>query len=177
MSGVENDYARPSMSELIAGKLNIPIDQARADSIALFGFKTSVILDHLRRDAEPFFERAARHEFRNSLTVPDNLRMWLTGFLTPGRGEISTSYGKASPGSEKNLELYVCTYAIERLVLQIVAFKQSGILKVAPKDNFLAVPFWPQIVPNFVWPPADILRNVAEFNLFSDRWINVTATF
>jgi len=177
MSDIENDHAQPAMTELIAGKLDIPIDQKRADSIALFGFKTAVVLDHLRRDNEPFFERSVRHEFRKSLTIPTNIRMWLTGFLTPGRGEINTLYGKGSPGPEKHLELYVCTYAVERLVIQIAAFKENGILRATSKNNFSAVPFCPKIDPGFVWPPVDILRNVDDFNSFSDRWGNVIATF
>jgi hypothetical protein len=55
MSKIEGDHAKPSMEDLITGKLDIPIMQSRANSIALFGFKTAVVLDHLRRDPEPFF--------------------------------------------------------------------------------------------------------------------------
>jgi hypothetical protein len=175
MGNIENDHAKPSMSELIAGKLDIPIDQKRANSIALFGFKTAVILDYVQRKPtpEPFFEESARYEFRKSLTIPYNVDMWLTGFASPGRGEVNTLYGEASPRPGKNLQLYVCTYAVEHLVIQIVSHKAKGIRDVATKHDFAAIPFWPTIEDNFMWPPADVLRTVEDFDAFSDRWKTV----
>src|SRR5882672_4728774 len=41
MSRMEEFHAKPSMSDLIVGKLDIPIPQSRANSIALFAFKTA----------------------------------------------------------------------------------------------------------------------------------------
>jgi hypothetical protein len=175
MSELENNHARPSMGELIKGKLDIPIKQSRADSMALFGFKTTVILDHLRRSNQPFFERSARHEFRKSLTIPRNVGMWLTGFSGLGRGEINTLYGKGSVDADKILETYVCTYAVEHLVIQIVSYKADGIRGMRTKDKFVAIPFWPRIPDDFVWPPPDVLHTVSDFDVFSDRWQDVTA--
>jgi hypothetical protein len=170
MSDIENDHAKPSMSELIVGKLDIPINQERANSIALFAFKTAVIIDHLKRDSEPFFEESIRYEFKKSRTIPENVDMWLTGFAAPGRGEINTLYGKGSVSPGVDLTLYVCTYAVEHFVIQTVAHKTNGVREIKTNHNFAAIPFWPAIPDNFVWPPSDVLRTIEDFDAFSDRW-------
>lgn len=177
MSEIEGKHAKPAMSELILGKTNIPIDQTRANSIAIFAFKTAVIFDHISRDRAPFFDRSARHEFRQSLTIPPYIGMWLTKLSAFGKGEASTLYHEGRPSSDTSLKMYVCTYAVEHLVLQIVAYKERGIHRVSADDNFVAVPFWPDIPHNFVWPPAGVLNTVDDFKSFSDRWTKVSVTY
>jgi hypothetical protein len=176
MSDIENEHAKPSLTDLILGRVDIPIDRSRANSIALFAFKTAVIFDHLARGRESFFERSVRHEFKKSLTIPTNVQMWLTGFLLTGRGEVCPAYHGAQLSPEKRIEMYVCTYTIERIVIQVVAYKQWGLWGfggVEPNNNFFAIPLWPDIPDGFVWPPADILRTVADLDAFTDRWVKV----
>jgi hypothetical protein len=173
MSDIESYHAKPSMSDLIIGKDDIQIDQAKADSIALFAFKSAVVVDYLRRAEEPFFDRSTRHNFKNSLSIPKDVGMWLTKFAQPGRGEISTTYLKGNPPDGNGIEMYVCTYAVEYLVIQVVGFRHPGLRGISTKDKFTAVPFWPRIADAFVWPPAEILQSVDEFKAFSDRWNDV----
>jgi hypothetical protein len=176
MSGLENVHAKPSMTDLILGKLDVPVDQSRANSIALFAFKTAVVFDHLMNGRAPFFERSARHEFRNSLTIPSNVGMWLTGFVPSFSGFAQTVYhdGKVSP--DKTLTVYVCTYSIEHLAIQVSGYKADGLQKVETKYDFQAIPFWPKIPDAFVWPPAEALHTVRDFDSFSARWQNVDVT-
>jgi hypothetical protein len=170
MSDLEAQHAMPSMSDLITGKLDIPIDQKRADSIALFGFKTAVIVDYAGRKGDFFFGRDVRHEFRRSQTIPYNVSMWLTGFASRGRGEINTLYRKGEISAGKQIEVYTCTYAVEHLVIQVVSYNETGIQRASSVDEFLAVPFWPKIPDAFRWPPTRVLCDVSEFDRFSDRW-------
>ena len=162
--------------KLILGKVDVPIDRTRANSIALFAFKTAVVFDHLVSRRATFFERSARHEFRNSLTIPFNVQMWLTRFVPSGSGFAQTVYhdGKVSP--DKTLEMYVCTYSIEHLVLQVVGYKEQGLHQVESKNHFQAITFWPEIQDAFVWPPAEALPTVSDFDSFSARWQNVDVT-
>jgi hypothetical protein len=44
MSKVEEHHPEPAMSDLIAGKVDIPIPQSRANSIALFALKLLLFL-------------------------------------------------------------------------------------------------------------------------------------
>lgn len=138
--------------------------------------KTAVVFDHLVRGSTPFFERTARHEFRNSQTIPSNVAMWLTGFVPTGSGLAQTAYHAGKVASEKTLAMYVCTYSVEHLVIQIVGYKEQGIRQVTSKNTFQAIPFWPEIRGGFVWPPAEGLHTVSEFDSFSARWQYVDVT-
>lgn len=171
MSEIESLHAKPAMTDLIDGKLNIPLPQSRAYSIALFAFKTTVILEHLNRSRSVrFFPRQIRHRFRQTLEIPHNVRMWMTGFLPPGQGRCFTSYHEL-PNSD-SLELYVCTYGIGRFVFQVVAERRPTFLTLFPILGFeyLAVPFWPHIPDGFEWPPEAILETVKDFDSFAMRW-------
>ena len=55
MSDIENLHAKPAMADIILGKLDLAISQQRARSIAMFAFKSAVVLDHVSRGREPFF--------------------------------------------------------------------------------------------------------------------------
>ena len=171
MSNIESQHALPAMTDLIAGKLDIPIAQSRADSIALFAFKTAVIVEHLKRNQPArFFPRSVRHRFRETLEIPHNVRMWFAGFLPPGKGRCITLYYTVP--TAHGIELYVCNYVVGRLVFQVVAEKGPSSLTLVPireLDQF-AVPLWPSIPPNFIWPPLVLLKTVEEFRAFAERW-------
>src|ERR1017187_10244882 len=49
MSDIESHHAKPALTPLITGEMDIPINLERAQSMALFAFKTAVILDHSQR--------------------------------------------------------------------------------------------------------------------------------
>ena len=176
MSQLENDHAKPAMTDLMLGKPNIRIDKERAYSLALFTFKTAIVLDHLTRNREPFFDRAIRYAFRESLAMPSFVRMWLNAFAPAGRGEANTFYNGADLPEPEALEMYVSTFLVQHLVLQLVACKVRGFTKLARKDRFLAVPFWPELPANAVWPPSRAITTVDEFDLFSDGWKEVNAS-
>ena len=46
MSNIENKHAKPAMTDLILGK-PVEINQERANSIALFAFKTAILADQM----------------------------------------------------------------------------------------------------------------------------------
>ena len=51
MSDIESKYAQPAMEALIiGGKTDFTISKARAKAIALFAFKTAVVIDHMGGD-------------------------------------------------------------------------------------------------------------------------------
>jgi hypothetical protein len=178
MGRVENDHAKPAMLDLLLDKPNVKIDKIRARSIALFAFKTAVIFDHIAKDRPYFFDPPTRHEFAKSHTIPANVAMWLTRFGVRGHGEANTAYHAGSPTPERSIEMYVLTYSVEALVLQVVTHKVKGVSQFSPDNEFSAIPFWPDL-PNvdIFWPPSLSLNSAAEFNDFSDRWQKGTATF
>jgi hypothetical protein len=119
MSNIESQHAKTAMADLIQGKLDLPISQSRARSLALFAFKSAVVFDHVRREKEPFFLRSIRHRFRECLAIPPTtVRMWMAAFLPIGKGEVLTSYHEGDLSPTNRLKLYVCTYAVGHLAFQ-----------------------------------------------------------
>lgn len=174
MSDIESQHAKPVMTPLIQGELHIPLSQPNARSIALFAFKTAVILDHCQRSREPFFSRRLRHAFRRDLDIPANVSMWMCLYAPEGRRadfEVGYYEGKFSPTNP--FQLYVCTYGIGYLAFQVVATKQFTSRLFSPIDttfNNLSLPFWPQIPPEFAWPLPRALGSVQEFTSYHRRW-------
>ena len=161
------------MSDLIAGKMDISIARSQADSIALFAFKTAVILDHMALDREPFFDRPARHNFRLS---PDSVMMFMFGLAYRGRGDARSGYFDGTISSTQHLKTFVSTFAVGHFGFEVVGYKTRGITSIEPRTrdfNSLAIPFWPFIQRGFVWPRASVLKTIREFDSFSLRWRDV----
>jgi hypothetical protein len=173
---VENKHAKPAMTDLILDKSSVPITRERAHSIALFAFKTAVVLDQLVTSREPFFERAARHNFRESLTIPHDVGMWLTRMPTGTGGEASSLYHEGSTPEGGRIEVYACTFSVAHLVLQVAAFRVHKIRSIEPYNYFPAVPFWPEVASGVVWPVPTFLVTIKDFNAFTDRWLDVNVT-
>jgi hypothetical protein len=179
MSRIENHHAKPAMLKLILNQHGARVGESRAHSIALFAFKTAVIFDHVARKRPHFFDRSSRHEFRTSLTIPRNVAMWLTRYGPSRRGEANTAYHEGTVGPERSIEMYVCTYSVQSLVVQIVSYKKSGVRNFTPKNEFQAIPSWPELIPagGIAWPLSFSLNSISEFDAFCDRWQSGTATY
>ena len=174
MSDIECQHAKPVMGPLIAGKINIPIRETEARSLALFAFKTAIVVDQTQRHREPFFSPRIRHSFRKNLDIPDNVRMWLCADAasSEGRFDVRGSYysGKLSPTYP--LQLNVLTCCLGFFAFQVLTAKHFGSEGFACPLDFedLVVPFWPSVPPAFVWPPKRGIVSVEQFHRFADRW-------
>ena len=113
MSDIENEHAKPVLTPLITGQRDIPIGLPEARSIALFAFKTAVVIDCVySRSVAPFFERTQRHEFREKLAIPANVQMWLCAYAgnrESGRFIPRYLQGKLPPRQRlANVCVHVC---------------------------------------------------------------------
>lgn len=181
MSEIENQHAKAVLTPLITGQVDVPIRLSEARSIALYAFKTAVILDHAysRSGDHPFFERGQRHEFKDRLAIPRNVQMWLCAYAgNRGSGRFVPLHlgGQLAPNSP--MHMYVCTFALGHVAVQVVSAKISGNANFTPKPSFegLAIPFWPLLQPNYVWPSSLALRSVDDFMSFVNRWKSMDAT-
>jgi hypothetical protein len=178
MSNIESDHAKPAMTALIHLKPGTILDKRRAESLALFAFKTAVVFDHVSRNRPPFFPREVRHQFRETLAIPATVGMWMAASFAPRSGEVLTCYTKGNLTPKNNIETYICTYAVGRLVFQVVGVvlqSQQGLISFGPdaaEFESLSVPFWPlQSLPDGLrWPPIDVLRSRREFEEYAIRW-------
>jgi hypothetical protein len=171
MSSLEDQHAKPAMSDLIVGK-NVAISESQAKSVALFAFKTAVVIDHMGRDG-PFYSTAARREFAKSLTIPHNVHIWLAGLFPGSSGRFNTFYSEIPFEPPRHLELYICTFAAGHLVFQVVGAQYIEIPPFGPVLGFehLAVPIWPPPLQQGIsWPLSHVLSFRSDFDRFAERW-------
>jgi hypothetical protein len=179
MSDIEEKHARPTLTPLIVGQIGIPITQSAARSMAIFAFKTAAVLDLMpirQRQKKPYFSKRIRAAFREKLTIPPSVWMWMCPYVAANyrADTFATNYHGDSPIIGP-IHLYVCTYAIGHFVFQVVSLKSihSGAFRLAAGDptfNKAAIQFWPNLIPNFVWPNRLALRTVEELGKFHRRW-------
>jgi hypothetical protein len=174
MSDIENGHAKPVMTPLIKGESAVAIGSSEAHSLALFAFKTAVVLDHAnRRVRAPFFSPRIRHAFRRSLAIPNITRMWLCGFDGHRNARrIQTVYlnGKVQPTYP--IQMYVLTFGVGCFVFQVLSAKHFGSITLEPYLGFerLAIPFWPTPPLGLDWPHCNNLSSDDEFDGFAFRW-------
>ncbi len=125
MSEIENNHAKPALTDLIIGNTDIAFTESRARSITFSAFKTGVILDHSQRDRQPFFSRRIRYAFREHLNIPANVNVWACPYIPRSRGDFHTCYQTGAlsledhPSASYPLELYVFTGAIGHFLLPV----------------------------------------------------------
>jgi hypothetical protein len=178
MSNIESQHAKPSMTDLMVGKQNVPISQSRAHSIALFAFKTAVIMDHVNPSRHiHFFSRKVRYRFRETRDIPPNVMMWMAGHLDAKHGGCFSIYHNGQYGPA-DIHLYVCNYVVGHLAFQVVAEQGATFLALSPKPGYenLAVGFWPTVPNGLVWPLKSVLKSTREFRDFGQRWSKLTIT-
>lgn len=181
MSDLENLYAKPALTPLIMGDINIPIRPSTAQALARFAFKTAVVLDYSQRGREhgSFFSRRLRDAFRRSFEIPSVVQMWMAVYA-PGARRVDTKVGyyRGDFIPPYPIETYICTCGIGHFAFQVVAIKQMRLRQFDPLPGFanLAIPLWPQSNPDFLWPgqPPKVLRSVDQFLQFHHRWDRVT---
>lgn len=178
MSDIEANHAKPVMSPFMRGEINVPFGSKEARSLALFAFKSAVIIDCAQRHREPFFARLVRHGFRESLFIPSTVAMWMAPYAPESRRRrfdyrVSLYEGELTPGYQ--LKLYTCSFGLAHLAFQVVAQKQLLNRGFVPLPGFddLAVPFWPALPPRYVWPGRAYIRSFEHFKAFHGRWASV----
>ena len=168
MSALENDFAKPAMTDLILGNRVAELSKKRARGLSLFAFKTAVIGNRSLPESEWFFDRSARHLFGKSLTIPPDVSMYLFGMAESFHG-MFLSRNVSYP----DLSLNICTFCIGHLGFQVV----SG--KAAKMGNFHSIPTPPGLVDRFYptldqisWPRRKVL-GIQAFNDFAARWNSI----
>jgi hypothetical protein len=176
MNEIEQEHAKPTISNLIVGTQGLRIDHEYANSIALFAFKTAVVLDRMNPQRPvSFFTTQARYAFREKLEIPCNVGMWMARFPRFDHGGCFTVYHRGNTVEHGGIQLYVCNYCVGHFAFQVVVEQKPTLLTLVPRAGFehLAVPFWPSIPAGFVWPMDASLRDTEDFRRFGSRWNRV----
>jgi len=179
MSGLENDHAKPAIKDLILSDKFVKLSPQRLDSIAKFAFKTAVVADHFSLASDmPFFSTAARYTFRESLTIPGGVQMWIAAFKERGHGALRAVYHESPAKMANGFQLYALTFGAGYFLVQVVSCRWrapggiSGFVPFVTQAKFwdkFSAPFWPPRNEAILWP-SDKQFNVLWCNKFSSRW-------
>jgi len=164
---LENDFAKPAMTDLIVGNRIGELSKKRARGLSLFAFKTAVIANRSLPTSEWFFEHSDRYAFRKSLTIPPNVAMFLVCMANSFHGVIFSHNVTYS-----DLSLNVCSFCVGYLGFQVVSGRD---FRIGTRD-FQSIPTPPGLVARFYpaldqigWPRKKVL-GVQAFNDFGARW-------
>lgn len=174
MSRVEDEHGNPILTPLIEGDKVVSIDQAAARSIAIWAFKTAVVMDHAQKlFNRAYFSSAERNAFRKTLTIPNDSVVWVgmfQGHRYRIKSETGQNNGQIAP--DQPLTMYVFTCAIGCLVIQYGHARTSRPVVLEPVPGFerIMAPIWPQLYPNLAWPLPDKLTKDSQFADLHNRW-------
>jgi hypothetical protein len=188
MSDLET-AVQPLLSGIIKDGASMYFTRRDVTKLAAFTFKNAVIANYLNPKQEPFFTRSAREQFRATSQIPSDVHMWiaaLSAATTTGAfwGYVISPHETAHNTLWDDLEIYVFTFAIGYLALQLRAFRYGNLLNRGRKvpvaltqsvfwNNF-AIQFWPAGAA-FSWPPKKYLSDwyapaVDSLAGFASRW-------
>jgi hypothetical protein len=129
MSDLENNEAKPTMSDMIRYGGYVSILPRGVASIAAFGFKMMVIANHIGMlKNKPYFCARERYDFARTLEVPFGVQIWMFALSTPGRvtGKFNSHFGRLPSHIKCGFELYIGTFAIGYLGIQVVASRWAN---------------------------------------------------
>jgi hypothetical protein len=161
MSDLETS-CRPLLSDVIkdgTGKRFTPSD---ATKLAAFTFKNAVIANYGNPRREPFFTRAAREWFRTTNQIPPNVHMWIAALSTPEATGAFLGYVISDENAVRGAlwhdgEIYIFTFSVGNLVLQLRAFRYGNLVNRAPEVpvSLIQNPFWDDFTVDnpITWPP------------------------
>ncbi|HUX44368.1 MAG TPA: hypothetical protein VMV57_06420 [Terracidiphilus sp.] len=175
MSDIEGN-AQPVLTPLITGQIGIPIDPLAARSIAMFAFDKAVVQDHANRSRTPFFSRRIRHAFRERLTIPPDVNVWICAIKDHGGGgRVKTLYFNGNSPLGNSLHMYAYTFAFGYFACQVLAVKQiwKTAFRSLPGFENIAIPIWPGVLSNLVWPVHHAIDNTAMLEDFAMRWARI----
>jgi len=175
MSRVENDDAKPSLGPLIRGTSARVIPIRLLISIGIFLFMKSVVADHVGTGGDPFFTIEERYSFRNELSIPSGLSMWIGALEDSSRGTFKTLHVVPRAATENDFGLYIFTFVVGHLVLQLVGAKWAthNLRTILPpkqreSDSDYMTWFWP-ITSSVRWPPPKYIP-VSLLDNLTNRW-------
>jgi len=163
------DRVKRSFADMIIQGRPVSLRDEELGLIAAFTFMKAVVADHATPKPEPFFTRAAREYFRETLAVPSDIQMWLAAYQGSQRfaGKFNTAILTPNePSPLTGIEFYSFTYVVGHLVVQSLAARWTQIGRRATPTPFLkpdvywdpaAVRFWPNVPVPVTWPPSKYL--------------------
>jgi hypothetical protein len=174
ISRIEDEHGKPVLTPLIEGDKVIPIDQTAARYIAIWAFKTAVVIDHAHKlFGKSYFTSEEKTTFRETRTMPNDSAVWV-GMFQGHRHRIKLETGQNSGhiAPDQPLTMYLFTCAIGCLVIQFGHARTSRPVGFEPEPGFESImaPIWPDLHPNLTWPWPDKVTEDSQFMELHNRW-------
>jgi hypothetical protein len=170
------------IKDVVVGGEQTVLQGEAKDTLVAFGFLKAVIADHSHSNGPAFYSFRDRQSFRESLSIPDGVQVWLAS-LPYQHGLFKSLTLKAKLGVPNRFEMNVFTYGLGHLVIQVAGCRWAK--KAHQKHAFpphltpnrvwesCSLTLFPNSAESVVWPPRLHLGK-EEIQMFVERWVNVT---
>jgi hypothetical protein len=161
------DEAKSLLTDIVQGRPVVltPLDQER---LAVWAYKTALILALTNRSGEPYFTDEEYVVFKSNQSPAPSTRIWLATY----DGPHATWYRKKlvsvtleTTGESRDGHVMVATLGrvvIVQLSSRWVQFNWS----IPPSSARFLVPLWPLASGSRTWPPPDALNDLGLQQLF-----------
>jgi hypothetical protein len=156
------DRVKRAYSDQIFNGAALTLTPGDAALLGAYAFMKSVVADHATPKDERFYPQQVREPFRETLSIPPNVRMWIAAYQGAHRfgGRCHTAIlSPNEPSVLDGIEYYAFTYVVGHLALQTHAVRwrdgRSAFAPVPKPDPYwdpAVIQFWPYAEPVF-WPP------------------------
>jgi hypothetical protein len=189
MSDIETKLAKPALSPMILSNERREITPDIARSIAIFAFKTTAVLyfNNMKQfNKLPIPNQLSDRkltDFRNSLKVPNGIRIWVGEFRDQRQGTLQFADGQTKPGISNGYRHTSLFFAVGKFFFQILLGEWKTPRRNVPRfkqsDNWepYSTEIWPPTENKIIWPPAKFLHETDDnwVIVYSHRWAKIAA--
>jgi hypothetical protein len=177
MSDLET-RVKPIIAEMVSKCAATTLHDKDIATIAVWAYTKAIVAEHSHNNRKPFFAFAERQLFRQTLSVPNGVQMWLAS-LPVQQGLFKSHVVETPLNTPGRFELNVFTYGLGHLVIQVVTSRWAKkalrrhanppVLTQAVEWNSCSIPLWPSTAASVSWPPNGHLGHQI-VDAFVQRW-------
>jgi hypothetical protein len=180
MSDLENQV-KPIIGNMIYNCAVTTLNAKDIERLAVWAYTKAIVAEHSHQNTVPFWTFAERQRFRQTLSVPAGVQIWLA--CMPARHGLFKSYFVQAPfNTSQRFELNVFTYGLGHFLIQVVtarwakkAFRRHRpppTLRQGPAWYGCSILVWPNKGASVLWPPRTHMGELI-VDKFVQRWIQI----
>src|SRR5260370_12410263 len=177
MSDLET-RVKPIIGDMVCKCNETTLHDKDIATIAVWAYTKAIVAEHSHNNRKPFFTFAERQLFRQTLSIPNGVQIWLASM--PVQHGLFKSYVIETPlNAPRRFELNVFTYGLGHFVIQAVTARWNKkalrwhtpppVLTQAIEWDSCSIPFWPRSGAPISWPPAGHMSHQV-VDAFVQRW-------
>jgi hypothetical protein len=181
MSRITSDSKR-ALEVIIRQTRYVSLLSSGIASLVALAFLKSVVIDYGGVRRKGFFAPSVRRAFMRSTALPDGVVVWICAFGPEGKGHVWGNYIQIHSSIYSGYEIYVCTYLVGHLAIQVMAPRWTKRTRKRPPLpplaganqpwSDVAVQVWPPAIRRLEWP-LDFYLDGESLQAFKDRWLGM----